>query len=314
MAGGPHSGEYPMKIFLSSLPIEVLKALNVINPELNPNVLITYYGLTNQMDYVSRHRSLIGSLIMDCGAFSLNNIYRDPVARSKESNKLFAKYKFDAPLIQSNYDFLFSFDDAFDPDSFEHNLERLHDLESNGVRAVPVVHNLANEEVDYYIDHGYKVIAIGQCQGQNRENLEILWPVVDKLYSAGVRTHLFGMTSPGTISHVPAYSCDAKTWIDYAARGRVLFWNPENPKLDKTDLVYFPKNQKFPDDGPGTYYHDYPHLDAFKEYIGGKLCIELRDLLGLQREMYRKLVNVLYFLELEEMITINHRAEGIKFD
>lgn len=303
-----------MKVFLSSLPIDVLTAMNKIIPTVKPNVLLTYYGLTNQMEYVEQHRSKIGSLILDCGAFSLNNIYRDRRVRAIESDKLFAKYKFDAPLVQRHYEFIFSFDDAFEPDSFGHNLGRLKELEEGGARVVPVVHNLESDEVDYYIDHGYKIVAIGQCKAQNRENLDVLWPVVDKLYSAGVRTHLFGMTTPGIISHVPAFSSDSKTWMDYAARGRVLFWNPENPKLDKTDVIYFPKNQKFSRDVSGTYYHEYAFLEAFKEHIKAKLGLELSDLLGLERELYRKLVNVLYFLEIEEMITLNQLADGIKFD
>ena len=127
-------------------------------------------------------------------------------------------------------------------------------------------------------------------------------------------SHVFGMTTPKLIRHIPVYSCDSKTWLDYGSRGRVLYWNPENPGLDKTDILYFPKRQNPHSSGPGVYYHDYPYLEPFKEYIGGKLHLEIGHLLGLGHDKYRELVNVLYFLELEKMITEEQRQEGIVFD
>lgn len=302
-----------MKIFLSSLPVNVLVALNERSPAMKPNVLLTYYDLKKPMDYIVRYRHMIGDLILDSGAFSLNNIYPNPVTRARASQSLFNGYKFDLPLIQKHYDFVFNFDDQFGPNSFQHNLLRLHDLEAVCTMPVPVVHNLANHEVEYFIDNGYGVVAIGQCHAQDREDLSILYPVVDKLYQANVDVHLFGMTTPGIISHVPAYSCDSKTWLDYGTRGRVLYWNPMNPKLDKTDLLYFPKDQEFSNDGPGVYYREYPHLDAFLAFIRSRLGLELRDLLGLQRDKYRQLVNVLYFLDLEERVTREQFVNGIKF-
>lgn len=122
------------------------------------------------------------------------------------------------------------------------------------------------------------------------------------------------MTSPKLIGYAPAYSCDSKTWLDYGKRGRVLYWNPEKPDVDKADLLCFPKYQDPSTVGSGFYYYDYPHLEAFKEHIGNKLGIGLHDLLGLRQAHYCQLVNALYFLELEEMITRRQLDEGISFD
>ena len=302
-----------MKIFLSSLPVSVVVALNNIDRSLRPNVLLTYYDLKRPMDHIARYRHMIGDLILDSGAFSLNNIYPNLIVRARESQKLFQKYEFDLPLVQKHYDFVFNFDDQFGPNSFSHNLSRLHALEAKCTMPVPVLHNLANHEADYFINNGYNRAAIGQCHAQDREDLAVLWPVVDKLYHADVDVHLFGMTTPGVISHVSACSCDSKTWLDYAIRGRILHWNPLNPKMDKTDIIYIPKDQEF-NDGVGVHYNDYKHLTELKKFIESRLGIKWREMLGIQRELNRQLVNVMYFLDLEERITRQQLLNGITFD
>lgn len=303
-----------MKIFFSSLSLAVLRMLNSIRPELRPNVLLTYYGLNNAMDFVDKYRNMIGDIILDCGTYSLYQKYSDKAVRLREAERLFKRYKFFAKHMQHRFNFLFGFDEHFEPDGFAKNKERLDELEADGINAVPVLHNLSNNDVDLLIAAGYKMVAIGQCHGENRDDLSILWPIVDKLYSAGIKVHLFGMTTPRLISHVPAYSCDSKTWLDYGARGRVLFWNPDNPGLDKTDVIYFPKNQNDGKGVPGVYYHEYPYLDLFKQYIKDELGIEMTRLIGLRGDIYKMLVNVMYFLEIEKRVTACKAVEGITFD
>lgn len=305
-----------MKIFLSSLSIGVLTELHAAMPDVKPNVLLTFYGLNNPMVYLKRYRHMMGDIILDCGAYSLNDLDLTQEEFESKAHRLYVQYKAYIKRVRPWYSFVFSFDDDFKPDSFEHNLERLLEMEREGIYAVPVLHNLSNQEEEYFIQRGDDVVAIGQCQGDDRENLEVLWPVVDKLYNSPqkIKVHIFGMTTPKLIRHVPVYSCDSKTWLDYGARGRVLYWNPENPGLDKTDILYFPKRQNPFTTGSGIYYYDYPYLESFKQYIGDRLHIKLRQLNGLQHDKYRELVNVLYFLELEKLITEEQRQEGIVFD
>jgi len=303
-----------MKIFLSALSIPVIKALNTINPAWKPNVLLTFYGLVKPMDHLSVHREMIGDVILDCGTHSLYKMHPNKNARERAAKTLFRQFKFFAKVMQPRFDFIFSFDERYEPDSFEYNWELQVELENEGIDVVPVLHNLSNGDADRLIAGGYTRVAIGQCRGENREDLATLWPAVDNLYNAGIKVHLFGMTQPSHIAHVPAFSCDSKTWLDYGTRGRALYWNPENPSMDKTDVVYFPDRQDPTHSKSWFYYHDYPHLEAFKAHIGSKLGIELHDLLGLRQAHFCQLINVLYFLEIEEMITLNQLADGIKFD
>lgn len=306
-----------MKIFLSSLSMQVLKRLHKINPAMKPNVLITFHGEKNFMDYTTIHRSKINGLILDCGAFSLNNLKLSADAISIESEKLFLKYRDYTRLAQSDYDFLFSFDDDFTPNGFDHNIQRLRDLEFAGVSAVPVIHNLHNDEIDYFIGAKpkYPLVAIGQCQDDDRDNLEVLFEVVDKLYQAGIKVHVFGMTSPSLISLVPAYSCDSKTWVDYASRGRALYYNHESGFMNKEDLIYFPKKENFGDPGKAIYYKKYKYMDAFLGHIKSKLNLALDDLVAEQTHaLSLSLINALYFMELEERITEENQLRGVTFE
>lgn len=305
-----------MKIYQSSLNISVIKELNRINPALKPNVLVTFYGLDRPMDYTKTNRSMINSLILDCGAFSLNRKKLRPEAHAIECDNLFRQYRDYTKLTQNDYDFLFSFDDDFTPNGFDHNLDRLVDLEVAGISVVPVIHNLHNHEIKYFIDAKpkYPLVAIGQCKDDDRDNLEVLFEAVDPLYRNGIKVHLFGMTTPKLISHVPAYSCDSIAWLEYASRGRALYYNLESGSLDKEDLIYFPDKQDFGDPGKAVYYKEYRHMDAFLAHIKSKLNLELEDLIAEQTQaMSLNLINALYFMELEERITKENQDRGITF-
>lgn len=303
-----------MKIYLSSLPTKVLNMIRERAPHRKPNVLVTYYGLKDPADYTMRNREKIGSLILDCGAFSLFNKGLRGEELDLAADKLFRGFKAHITYANQLYDFIFSMDDKFDPESFEHNLNRLHVLEDAGLCVLPVAHNLASKEIPYYVSQNYPCIAIGQCQGVNREDLEIINPVVESLYWENrVKVHMFGMTTPNVMLHIPAYSCDSKTWLDYAIRGCVLYWNPENANLDKTDTIYLSKYGIVKDKALGVDYRKYIHLENFKQHVLTKYGITWSDLMGNKRQEYRALVNSLYFLELEEMITAYHKTIGIIF-
>lgn len=305
-----------MKIFLSSLSIPVIKRLHEINPSLRPNVLITFYGLDRPVDYTKTYRSMINGLILDCGAFSLNRKKLSPEAHAIECDNLFRQYRDYTKLTQNDYNFLFSFDDDFTPNGFDHNLGRLMDLEAAGISVVPVIHNLHNHEIKYFIDAKpkYPIVAIGQCKEDDRDDLVTLFEAVDPLYRNGIKVHLFGMTTPKLISHVPAYSCDSIAWLEYASRGRALYHNPNNGSLHKEELIYFPDKQDFGIPGNSVYYKEYEYMDEFLAHIKLKLDLELDDLIAEQTKvMSLNLVNVLYFMELEERITKDNQDRGITF-
>lgn len=298
-----------MIIYLSSLPLNVLQAFHGRIPDAKLNVLQTYFYLDTPTVFADEHRSKIKSLVLDSGAFSLQSKFKGK-AFEEESDRLFRKYKIYLSVTKDKYDFVINMDDRFDPAGFEHNLERLADLKAEGINAVPVIHDLKGSEVDYFIDHGYKMVAIGQCKGQHRDKLEVIGPVVDKLWAAGVKVHMLGVTMLDIIEHIPAYSCDSVSWSEYGFRGQVMYWNPKKKGIRKTDTLYFQKFQGNNPSSKGIPYFDYEYRNDFEVYIYEKLGLTYQDLLGIDKELNRKLINILYFLEQEERVTEIHRKKG----
>ncbi len=304
-----------MKIYLSSMKVNDLIKLSEINPAYKPNVLLTYYGLNDPEQFTKVHRDKINSLILDCGAYSLVKKGFKGAVYKEAAEQLFAGFKGYASVTQDDYDMLFSMDDRFDHESFDHNIDRLIDLEDNGVRVVPVVHNLDNHEIDYYLNRGHKTIAIGQCKKQNRKDLEVLFNAVEKIYSKdGVKTHILGMTSPNLIMHVPAYSCDSTSWEKYAERGKILYWNSKEPKLDKTHTLYVPKYEKTKYKKGEYGLATYEYRSDFYEHINAKLGYVEDDFFVDGFVEPRIMANILYFLELEELITKEHEKLDVIFD
>lgn len=303
-----------MKIFLSGLSIDLLAMIHSIDRDRKPNVLLTFYDLRNPRLFTKTHRDKINSLILDCGAYSLYSKGLRGKQFELATEKLYKGFKTYAVAAQNEYDFIFSMDDRFDPDGFDHNLERLEDLEAAGLEAVPVIHKLGEKERSYFIRKGYKIVAIGQCKADKRNDLNILYPEVEELYCNNIKVHLFGMTSPSSIAHVPAYSCDSKSWLIYAKSGIALYWNPNSNNLDKTDRIYFPKYQEISKSPPGIHYIDYSHYDGFLEHISNQLNFKESDLLGVDKEICMQLVNTFYFMDLEQRITEEQKELHIKFD
>lgn len=297
-----------MKIFLASPSVELLNEFTGRVKGYLPNVLIPYssiyYHKVKPHLFTKDNRHLIDSLILDCGAYALFEMFPDPIARRQEAEILMRAFLAYCQQAKEQYDFVFSMDDEFHMDSLEHNLGRMYEFEQAGIKVVPVVHNIFDEsELNYFISEGYDRVAIGQCKG--RDDLENLAKAVNIFNTAEVKIHLFGMTTPKLIRHVKADTCDSKSWQKYAEMGQALFWNHARKGMDKTDLIYFPKFQEEPPKSKGHYYHDYKYLEHFKAHLNEKLGIDLRDLLGLNQEFNLHLVNMYYYMELEKVVTEN---------
>jgi hypothetical protein len=298
-----------IKIFLSSPQINLIQKFAELVPNYKPNVLLTFYGLKKPQIFTVKYRHLINEIMLDCGAYSLHQEFKNESVddREKASQELFNEYKIYTGVAQHQYDHIISMDDRFDPQGFQHNLDRLQEMESSGTNGViPVIHNILEgnghyDEIAHFIKAGYSKVAIGQCKG--RRDLHNLTPAVNRMKKAGIDVHLFGITSFKIINHVPAYSCDSKTFRDYGIRGQVQWWNPNKKGyLDKTDTIYFPLEQTNPPKEKGAYYHDYEYKDEFEEHIKKRLNLTIEDLLGEDDAFNRQLVNILYFAELEAAV------------
>lgn len=299
-----------MRIYNAGMTLRALTEFGARHPYYKPNVLLSYPLLPNNFrSFTHRDRHLIGSLILDNGAFSANS------PNSKLSpEELYLQFKTFCKYNSTPWDLIFSFDRMFGLNGYETNLQYQIEFEQMGIPVVPVVHNIYNDEVDKILDRGlppHKVVAIGQCDGrQVYKNIET--PVM-KLYNAGAKIHFFGAILYNLFSKLPLWSCDATSWTKYPSMGLVLYWNPQKKNFNKTDKLHFPKYQDGKVPSGGVYYKTYDYIKDFEEYIATNLGFELNDLLGGEADDNRSIANILYYSQLEKEITAKQKALGFEF-
>jgi len=292
-----------MRIFVSSPKTDVLDEILKRCPGMKLNVLLTMARMPgNFPGFLEKYKGIIDKLALDSGTFSLENSNLDI-----SPQQLFARFVGFTKESGHHFDLLFSFDEEFGPNGFEVNSMHLAELEERGVKVIPVSHNVKNHELDTFINAGYEYVAIGKQDGKTSP--EVLFPAVFKLHHHGIKVHLFGITDFSLISGCPAWSCDSKSWLDDAKTGIVRFWNPMNPGIDKTDLIYFP-NELGKKKG-GTYvYSSYEHIDEFTKFINS-VGLTTYDLIGTEGERYREFLGMLYYKTIEGIVTDMHLSNPL---
>ena len=295
-----------MKIFHSDLTTEVVLKYKELQPNKPLNGLISYGRLGyDHYNLMICYRYLLKGLIMDSGTYTL---FQDPKKHCETIT--FKGYMSHLKLFADKVDFYFNFDEDFSAEGFEKNFGYQLDLESEGYRPIPVIHDCYGPEIQCYIDRGHKLVAIGSGELAFASQDE-LYRIVSNLYEKGVRVHFLGCTKYEKLAYIPVYSADSTTWNRASTSGRINYWNPvriEDNKKDEIVLDKVPKRL--------TKFHirDYPFRRQFEEYLWTELRLTLDDLLvGEKRLLYRTLVNIHYFVLLEELINQKHKQQGFSF-
>jgi len=301
-----------MKIYLSSLTYNVLKELGERIPHHKPNVLLSYGVEKNDnLLIMDRMRHLVNSLILDSGTFSLHTA--DSLSEGVITLKGYLDY---LSVCSEKFDFYFNYDRNFTINGFEEDLECLMEIESNGFKPVPVVHDYYREEIDYYINEGrYDIIAFGSVMEPGTiDFLRIKGDIshaVERLIKHNIKTHVFASSTYDMLHDIPVYSSDASSWAQYASIGRIQWWNPEKEGEDKTDLIRLRDYTDMKEDG-SFFFKDYPHKVKLKEYLNS-MGIVYEDLMGKNLHLFRQVVNCAYYMKLEEIITKKHKEQGFPF-
>jgi hypothetical protein len=176
-----------MKLFLSSIDIFPLKWYWERFPNAKPNLFKSYGHPSSDYSLLfTTYRSKIGMLALDSGAWTLNNSIKPKMPITIEGYREYLRHS------SKNYDFYFNFDEDFTENGFNANWSNQVNLEKAELTPVPVVHNICNHEIDFYIERGYKLVALGSTQIVDRVSLET---PAQKLHDAGVKVHLFGTTN-----------------------------------------------------------------------------------------------------------------------
>ena len=155
------------------------------------------------------------------------------------------------------------------------------------------------------------MVAIGSGE-LARAGLDELRHIVHNLYRNQMKVHFLGCTQYEKLAYLPVYSADSTTWNRTGTSGRIFYWNPEKMGYNKLDKIAM-------DDKPPkrlTKHHigNYPFRSSLQDYLGRELDVDINDLLGKDRLFNRALVNLHYFVLLEEMINQKHMEQGFIFE
>ena len=295
-----------MRMYLSSLTIAILRHLHRLYPNRKINVLRSF-ALMEKKEHQFYDGSLsnINSLMFDCGAYTKVNAKSGNYAHVNLSN--YIKY---LKTHKQHYEFYANYDEDFTSHGFKKNLQNLEKMRSIGLNPFPVVHDYFMRELNYYLNNEFAFIALGGVRvpglnGQQRTEDHIKH-AMKMIPTDKVRTHLFGSSSYKLLAKYPFFSCDSSSWAQNNMYGFVLFWNwAIKNKEDKTEKLFFMDKNSDYFRKDRNYWETYGGKTEFgkRESFINKLGFTYWDLMGKRSYHYRALLNAIYYLTLEDVIT-----------
>lgn len=293
-----------MKIYLASIFLYVFLKYRSLFPDRKLNLLRSFGLLNHEMhDFLRTHRDKIGSIILDCGSWTLN--MAEVVAEKEKIN--LKNYEYYAGTFGNEFDFYFNFDSNFTEEGHEENYYNQRRLEDAKLKPVPVIHDIYNDEIDLYIDRGHKRIALGSPQIKSERQLV---HVMRRFDGSGVKLHLFGNTKFDFIANYPFSSCDSAAWAHKGAFGDIMYWNPNKEGENKTDRIYL-EEYMHADEKKRVSFSSYEYRQDLEIYLDENFGFTWEDLLMPKEGAYNKMVvNTHYYSILEEEVNKKHREKG----
>ena len=181
-------------------------------------------------------------------------------------------------------------------------------LEEEGLKPVPVIHDIGGHEIDHYIEREYPIVAIGSSQ---ITDLDSLMNVVDRFDGTGIKLHLFGNSSFDLLAKAPLFSCDTTNWAIKGSFGDVLYWNPQKRGFNKTDKIYLQEFFNPARDENRKSYSSYEFKEDFDKYLSDTFGLCFSDLIGVDGTYNKMLVNTHFYAQLEDIVNEIHRKKGV---
>lgn len=288
-----------MTIFHAGLTIVAVLAYYALYPDVKLSAMLSYGRRNKESNkFLFEHKKYLKKIFLDCGTWTRNqNLkkYQDIIT--------FPGYLSFLKIFKERLDYYSNYDEDYSEDSFDTNLGYQIEMEKAGFKeAIPVIHNCYNGEIEYYISKGYKYIAIGSGELAHA-SLDALHYIMDVFRRNKVMVHFFGCTEYRKLAYLPVFSADSSTWRQSGARDYIKYWNPERSRVDKTDKIYLDER-----------IWDYPCFDQLEDYLYDELGLTIDTLIGKGKHLNRELVNIHYFVKLEERINKKHQELGYTFD
>ena len=293
-----------MKLYHASLFLTVFLNFIKLFPDINLNILISYAILNSDIEaFCKRFRDKIDGLILDSGTWTAN--HSKSVVQGMINLKGYIRYLL---WFKELFDGYFNFDIDHSEKGSETNLDNQLQMEAVGLRPIPVIHQIYGDEISFYIDQGYKHVALGSAQIRTEDTLE---GVMDKLEPAGVDVHLFGHTKFDLIANFPIASCDSTAWATTGSYGHIKYWNPKKDGVNKTDQIYLDEYMSSDKEHKVTF-SNYEFREDLENYLHDTFGLTYLDLLGHKGAYNKMLVNTYYFVQLERIVNQIHREKGFK--
>jgi hypothetical protein len=294
-----------MKIYHASITFGALKKYYQIFRQ-KLNVLLSMALLGGDTIHFYDNRDMIGSLILDSGAWS---VYY------KKSDLKLSQYLQYLKRNAHRFDAYFNFDDDFSTEGFANNLANQVKLEKAQLKPIPVIHNFKNEEIPYYIQAGkYQTLALGSSQTTSFAELDYAVGIIKKT-NPDIKIHWFGGSRFDWLIKAPVSSCDTSSWAQTGAYGNIKYWNPKKRTIDKTDYIYV--GGRIKDLKPGEFHYvSYPWRKDLDVYLKETFNWDnpLQELLGYEGSYNQQLVNLRYYVELEQRINDERTKRGVSLE
>lgn len=288
--------------YQASLNLQVFKKFIALFPDMTVNILLSFAMLSWEFtEFLETLRHLIGKIIFDCGAWSLNKAKAPNVKRLTVDN--YIRY-----LKRYGYlfDFYFNFDDDFTSSGVGHNQYNQKLMEDAGLNPVPVVHNIYNNEIDQYIDAGYKIVALGSPQIKTQSDMA---HVTRRFDWTGIDLHVLGKSGSDLLAHFPISSSDSAMWARKGGYGDICWLNPKKEGDDKTDEIYLEEYLSVKYSHKHLYF-SYEFKDDLDAYLWHTFGLKYYDLFGEGNAPNKMLVNMYYYILMEEEINRMHQRFG----
>lgn len=296
-----------MKIYLSSIQPRVIDKYLEIFPAAKLNVLISYAYINNTFpEYYGRLKQHISSLILDSGAFTLNNLKENAttkvtIERYKDYLEFFGRY----------YDYVFSFDRHFHKEGLKENVAYHERLRGAHPRIVPVIHDFFGGDAETYIQMPDPIVAIGFSDDKRRKE-NVAW-ITRKLHEAGKMVHALGISNYARLATNPIALCDSSSWTQPGQFNKLQIWLESNAGDDKTENIYFEDHaQTRSQNDPNQVYTTHKKKDEIVSHIEN-LGMKYEDLLYSTNMDNRLVVQIHYFQTLQDVVTSNHLDRGWSF-
>jgi hypothetical protein len=285
-----------MDIYHASLSLRVLKMYWDIFRE-RLNVLISYAYISEEtVELLTTFRHMVLKIVFDSGAWS-----KVSGAASHLSLQGLIGYLLEGNNA-SRYHLYFNFDTDFSDNGFDRNIANQIRMEDAGLHPVPVVHNLFDGEIDYYVNCGkYDCVALGSSQITNFDDFAYAVYRIKK-GNPNIKIHWFGGSRYEWLCKLPIASCDTTSWAMTGKFGGINFWNPHLSGLNKTHSIYTAGVIK-DDLGPSEHHYvTYKWRDEVDKYLKDTFGLVYGDLCGYDATINMMLVNLRFYVEQEKRI------------